>query len=143
MIVSEPEDIVTSNIFIFEGKNHITDDFSLRYELQYLIASPYSGDDDPASPTYRKPIERTNQGDWIFGLVEASLFGNLMVFGQNMFNIGSTKLNYYNVGVTYNLGAHRIQVAYGRTRAGYNCSGGVCRYVPAFKGLQVSYNMTF
>lgn len=143
VIVSEPEDIVTSNIFIFEGKNHITDDFSLRYELQYLIASPYSGTEDPASPTYRKPIERTNQGDWIFGLVEASLFGNLMVFGQNMFNIGSTKLNYYNVGVTYNLGAHRIQVAYGRTRAGYNCSGGVCRYVPAFKGLQVSYNMTF
>ena len=58
----------------------------------------------------------------MFGLVEASLFGKLMVFGQNMFNIGSIKLNYYNAGVTYNLGAHRIQVTYGHTHTGYNCS---------------------
>lgn len=143
VIVSEPEDLITSNIFIFEGKNQITNNFTLRYELQYLLASPYSGTNDPTSITYRKPIERTNQGDWIFGLVEASLFGNLMVFVQNMYNVGSTKLNYYNGGITYNVGSHRIQVAYGRTRAGYNCSGGVCRYVPAFKGVQISYNMTF
>ncbi len=143
VIVNEPEDIVTSNIFIFEGKNHITDKFTIRYELQYLFASPYSGTNDPTSSLYRKPIERTNQGDWIFGLIEASVFGNTMIFFQNMYNIGSTKLNYYNGGITYNIGAHRIQLAYGRTRAGYNCSGGVCRYVPAFKGLQVSYNMNF
>ena len=143
VIVNEPEDLMTSNIFIFEGKNHITDKFTLRYELQYLIASDYTGDTDPESQTYRKPIERTNQGDWLFGLVEASLFGNLMIFAQDMYNVGSTKLHYYNAGLTYNLGSHRIQVAYGRTKAGYNCSGGVCRYVPAFKGLQISYNMNF
>lgn len=143
VIVSEPEDIVSSHILVLEGKNQFSDNFGLRYELQYLLASPYSGTNDPTASTYRKPIERTNQGDWVFALVEASLFGNLMVFGQNMYNIGSTKLNYYNIGVTYNLGAHRLQVAYGRTRAGYNCSGGVCRYVPAFKGIQISYNMTF
>ena len=126
--------------------------FSASQALKNALQTVAARDDNPprkqpsgrttignCSGPYRKPIERTNQGDWIFGLVEASLFGNLMVFGQNMFNIGSTKLNYYNVGVTYNLGAHRIQVAYGRTRAGYNCSDGVCRYVPAFKELQVSW----
>ncbi len=143
VILSEPEDIMTSNIFIFEGKNKITHKFNLRYELQYLIASSYSGDTNPNSATYRKPMERANQGDWAFGLVEASLFGKLMIFFQDMYNVGATKLHYYNGGVTYNLGTHRFQVAYGRTRAGYNCSGGVCRYVPAFKGVQISYNMNF
>lgn len=143
VIVSEPEDLMTSNILIVEGRNQISKKFTLRYELQYLIASKYSGTTDESSDTFRKPIERSNQGDWIFALVEASLFGNLMVFAQDMYNVGSTRLHYYNAGFTYNLGSHRIQMAYGRTKAGYNCSGGVCRYVPAFKGLQISYNMNF
>ncbi len=29
------------------------------------------------------------------------------------------------------------------TRAGFNCSGGVCRYIPATKGLTLSYNYNF
>ena len=45
--------------------------------------------------------------------------------------------------MTYTAGAHRLQLSYGKTRAGYNCSGGVCRFVPASKGLQASYNFTF
>ena len=45
--------------------------------------------------------------------------------------------------VTFNAGAHRLQLGYGRTRAGYNCSGGVCRYVPASKGFTISYNYNF
>ena len=32
---------------------------------------------------------------------------------------------------------------YGRTRAGYNCSGGVCRWIPAQKGFTLSYNYNF
>ena len=34
-------------------------------------------------------------------------------------------------------------IGYGRTRAGFNCSGGVCRYVPATRGFQISYNYNF
>ena len=45
--------------------------------------------------------------------------------------------------VTFNYGAHRLQVGYGRTRAGFNCTGGVCRYVPASKGVTLSYNYNF
>ena len=137
IIVSHNENIITNNIFIFEGKNRISDKFILRYELQYLLASKYTGDEKTPA------IDRSNQGDWLFGLIEASLWGKLMIFAQDMYNIGATKLHYYNGGITYNIGVHRIQLSYGRTRAGYNCSGGVCRYVPAFKGVQVSYNMNF
>ena len=56
---------------------------------------------------------------------------------------GTHAEHYINGSVTYTHGAHRLQVGYGKTRAGYNCSGGVCRYVPASKGVTVSYNFNF
>ena len=62
---------------------------------------------------------------------------------SDMYNAGETDLHYYNGAVTFNTGAHRIQAGYGRTRAGYNCSGGVCRYVPASRGVSISYNYNF
>ncbi len=52
-------------------------------------------------------------------------------------------INIRNTSVTYNQGAHRIQLGWGRTRAGFNCSGGVCRYVPETKGFTLSYNYNF
>ena len=55
-----------------------------------------------------------------------------------------THTEHYLLGaVTYTTGAHRLQVSYGKTRAGYNCSGGVCRFVPASKGMQVNYTFNF
>ena len=51
--------------------------------------------------------------------------------------------NFYNVMVTYNLKSNRFTLGYGRTREGYNCSGGVCRWVPETKGFSVTYNYTF
>jgi hypothetical protein len=47
------------------------------------------------------------------------------------------------VAVTGNYRSNRLMLSYGRTRAGYNCSGGVCRYVPATRGLSISYNYNF
>ncbi|MBS1902551.1 MAG: hypothetical protein JSS75_02485 [Bacteroidetes bacterium] len=41
--------------------------------------------------------------------------------------------------VSYRIGgAHTLLLTYGAERGGLNCSGGVCRYVPAFNGLRVS-----
>ena len=45
--------------------------------------------------------------------------------------------------LTYAKGNHRLQLGYGRTRAGINCSGGVCRYMPETKGIYLSYNGSF
>ena len=61
--------------------------------------------------------------------------------------IGAIKLYIYGTGgnlyATYNVGAHRIQLGYVRTRRGYNCSGGVCRLVPSYQGITLSYNYNF
>ena len=58
-------------------------------------------------------------------------------------NAPTHKEHYLLGSVTFTHKSHRLQVSYGKTRAGYNCSGGVCRFVPASKGVQASYTFVF
>ena len=116
--------IVHTNIYIADGKYQFSPKVTLRGELQYLTT-------------------KQDQGDWAFGLLELSLAPHWMFTVSDMWNCGETDLHYYQGLVTYNVGQHRIQGGYGRTRAGYNCSGGVCRYVPASTGWTLSYNYNF
>ena len=116
--------MIHSNIFVAEGKYKFNKKLTLRGELQYLTT-------------------RGDEGDWLFGLLELSLAPHWMFTVSDEWNCGATDLHYYMGSVTYNIGAHRIQGGFGRTRAGYNCSGGVCRYVPASKGFMLSYNYNF
>ena len=52
-------------------------------------------------------------------------------------------MHYWQAFATYTATHHRLQLGYGSTRAGYNCAGGVCRYVPAQKGFTLSYQLRF
>lgn len=115
---------IHSNIFIADAKYKFNKNVTLRGEAQYL-----STDDD--------------EGDWIYGLLELSLVPNWMFTIADMYNSGLTDIHYYQGYVTFNHKSHRVQLGYGRTRSGFNCSGGVCRYVPASKGFTLSYNYNF
>lgn len=81
-------------------------------------------------------------GQNIYGLVEISFLNDFMVQASDHYYFRS-RLNYYNVSFTYTHGAHRVSLAYLRSKAGYNCSGGVCRMIPAQKGLSVGYSVSF
>jgi hypothetical protein len=127
--------MINSDIFVGEGKYQFNKKFTLRGELQYLTTSHESG-------------------DWMYGLLELSVLPYLMFTVSDMYGQPSStgdsgkivygdKEHYYMASVTFNYNAHRIMTGYGRTRAGYNCSGGVCRYVPASKGVNISYNYSF
>lgn len=116
--------MVKSDIFIADALFQLAPKAKLRGELQYLTTH---GD----------------QGDWAFALLELSLAPKWMFTASDMWNCGETGIHYYQGLVTFNIGAHRIQAGYGRTRAGYNCSGGVCRFVPATRGFTLSYNYNF
>ncbi len=135
-IVGHAEDIITSNIFILEGKYQLNKNLTFRTELQYLAASNYQGEEENL-------LERSNQGDWMYGLFEVSIAPSLMFTVSDMYNSGVTKEHYYMFTGVYTYKSHRLQLGYGRTRAGYDCSGGVCRMVPASKGFRVSYNLNF
>lgn len=115
---------IHTNIFVLDTKWKIDKRFTLRNELQYLHT-------------------RQDEKDWVFGLLELSVAPYLMVTVSDMWNCGDTGTHYYNFGVAGNYGSNRLQLSYGRTRAGFNCSGGVCRYVPATRGFQVAYTYTF
>jgi hypothetical protein len=123
-IVEGEGGMINSNIFIAEGKYKMSRKLTLRGELQYLTT-------------------KQDEGDWAFALLELSWLPNWMFTVSDEWNCGETNLHYYQGLVTFNYKSHRIQAGYGRTRAGYNCSGGVCRYVPAQKGFTVSYNYNF
>ncbi len=116
--------MIHSDIYIAEGKYRFNNKYTLRGELQYLNTAE-------------------DQGDWMYGLLELSVLPHWMFTLSDMYNNGDTHIHYYQGYVTFNTGAHRLQVGYGRTRAGYNCSGGVCRWVPASKGVTISYNYNF
>ena len=121
---SRPADIVNSHIAIAELKYKPSKNIGMRGELQYLFT-------------------RQDRGQWVYALYEISLFQQAMIEVSDLYNIDETNQHYYKVAASYNWGTHRVQLSYGRTRAGYNCSGGVCRYVPASKGLALSYSVSF
>lgn len=116
--------MLNSQIFVADVKQKLARKTTLRVEGQYL----FSKDGDK---------------DWAFALAELSLAPHWMFTLSDLYNLGNTHVHYYQGFVTYSGGAHRLQLGYGRTRAGFNCSGGVCRYIPATKGLTLSYNYNF
>ena len=116
--------MLNSHIFIADVKQKLSPKTTLRVETQYLTS-------------------KDGDRDWVFGLGELSLAPHWMFTVSDLYNAGNTHVHYYQGYVTYSGGAHRLQLGYGRTRAGFNCSGGVCRYIPATKGLTLSYNYNF
>ena len=116
--------MLNSHIFVADVKQKLAPNTTLRVEGQYLAS-------------------KDGDKDWLFGLAELSLAPHWMFTLSDLYNVGNTRLHYYQGYVTYSGGAHRLQLGYGRTRAGFNCSGGVCRYIPATKGLTLSYNYNF
>ena len=124
MIIRQHEGDLRANIFACEGKYQISNKVTLRSELQYLST-------------------KDDEGDWMFGLIEISLLPYLMFTVSDMYNSGESKLHYYKALVTFTYKSHLLQAGYGRSRAGYDCSGGICRRVPASRGFQMSYNYNF
>lgn len=124
--------VIKSNIYVGEAKWTINKKLTLRAEAQYLdVANGHES------------------GNWVYGLVELSVLPYFMFTVSDQYGrpyvdgVYQDKQHYYNASVTFNHGSHRLLVGYGRTRAGFNCSGGVCRWVPASCGVNASYNYTF
>lgn len=131
---------IYNNILVVDTKWKINRKFVLRGEVQYM----FSHQDAKEAEHMNKP-ENSNldKKDWFYGLVEFSWTPYLMFSASDMINVGGTGNNYYMFGVTGTYRSNRLQLSYGQTRAGYNCSGGMCRYVPAMKGFQINYTYNF
>lgn len=113
-----------SHIFVADMLYKFTPTISARLELQYLL----SRDDDK---------------DWMAALVEVNFAPHWSIFASDMYNHGSTGVHYYNAGVSYTKARTRVQLSYGRNRAGVVCSGGVCRNIPAYTGANLMITTSF
>ncbi|MDE6257515.1 MAG: hypothetical protein K2M53_03935 [Muribaculaceae bacterium] len=118
------EENVKSNIFILDGKYKINRKFNVRAELQYLTT-------------------RQDHGDWTYGLVEFTYVPWVTFSVSDKWNCGGNQGHFYQFGVTGNYKSNRLMISYGKTRAGFDCSGGVCRWVPETKGVKIDYNYYF
>ena len=120
--------MIRSGIAVVDARVHVTNKVSMRGELQYLYTPDY-------------------EGQWFFALYEVSLWQRLTLSGQWMYNIGgtteATHEHYYTFSATYSHAAHRLTAGYTKTRDGFNCSGGVCRWVPKMEGVSLNYSFTW
>ena len=112
------------NVFVLDALYRFSKTVSLRTELQYL---------------YSQELTR----DWMAGLVELSFAPHWSISASDMYNHGSTKVHYYNIGAAYSWNTLNISLSAGRTREGMVCSGGVCRWQPAFKGVSLRAQWSF
>ena len=125
-----------SHIFVGDVTYKFNKKHSLRVEAQYLASDDY-------------------EGDWVAGLVEYNFAPMFSFYVSDMWNCEKMEANYnsntdknyllhyYQVGMTFTHSHYRAQLAYGRNRAGYVCSGGACRYQPAYTGVNLALTITF
>lgn len=123
-VVEGHGDKIHTNIFVLDGKYKFDKRFTLRGEVQYLTT-------------------KQDNKDWAYGLLELSVAPYVMFSISDMWNCGGADTHYYMGGISGNYKGNRLMLSYGRTRAGYNCSGGVCRLVPASHGFQINYTYSF
>ena len=128
-IVEGHGDMIHAGIAVLEAKYALNKNIQMRAEVQYLYT-------------------KQDLGQWFFALYEISLWKQLMLSAQYQYNIGygneaPEDQHFYTVAATWQRKAHRLMAGYTKTRAGYNCSGGVCRYVPKQEGINITYNFSW
>lgn len=82
---------------------------------------------------------------WGYLLAEVGVAPHLMFYVSDMYNYktASDKIHYYALGGSFTWKNLRVAAVYGRNRAGMQCSGGVCRYVPQHNGLTLNLSAVF
>ena len=112
------------NVFVLDGQWRASRTTALRLELQYL---------------YSQELTR----DWMAALLELTFAPHWSFSVSDMYNHGSTGVHYYNAAVSYSHKMLNISLSGGRTREGMVCSGGVCRWQPAYTGVCLRAQWSF
>jgi hypothetical protein len=125
-----------------EVSHRLTEKRSLRMEFSYDGTKQY-------------------YGSWLYGLLEYNVAPKFSLAASDMYNYAPNKgadnpnyapsangtnpqaVHYYSLFTSYTKAANRFTLAYVRQVAGINCSGGVCRYEPAFSGVKATITSSF
>jgi hypothetical protein len=119
----------------FEATYRIDEKRSIRAEFEYMYA-------------------QHDYGSWAFALIEFNIAPKWSFSASDMYNSqpnkGSDNLrykdpgnHYYNLFIAYTQGSNRFTISYVKQVDGINCTGGVCRYEPAFSGIKGTITSSF
>jgi hypothetical protein len=109
-----------------EATYRINDKKSIRLEVEYMQT-------------------KQDYGSWAFALFEYTIaprwafaLSDMYITKLNPENISGIKKSphYFNAFMAYTKGPHRFTASYVKQPDGINCTGGVCRYEPAFSGVR-------
>lgn len=133
-----------SHIFVGDVTYKINKKHSMRFELQYLASEDYEGDWVAATIEYNlAPKFSFYVSDmWNCEKMQDGAYGNYFM-NVNTYEYQHELLHYYQVGASFTHNSLRAQLSYGRNRAGYVCSGGVCRFQPAYTGVNLALTLSF
>jgi len=118
---------INSQVFVLDNTLKLNNKKSVRFELQHLFNK------DDKKNWYGYGLE------YNFNYNFSTYFNTIV----NYQNIEENKPNYYSFGASYSKNASRYSISYGKQRGGLLCYGGICRYVPEFKGISFSINTSF
>jgi len=113
-----------SNIVIADIQYKIKPNKALRVEIQYLNAE-------------------THSKNWYAWQAEYSLAPRWSVFISDMANYSGNNIHYPNGGLQLKIRSTNLLFNYGRNREGFKCSGGICRWMPAYTGFGFSLTTNF
>ena len=135
-----------SHIFVGDVTYKINKKHSLRFEAQYLASNDYEGDWVAATIEYNLAPKFSFYVSDMWNCEpmgdEYSAYGNYFT-DYNTFESKNYLLHYYQVGASFTHNSFRAQLSYGRNRAGFVCSGGVCRFQPAYTGVNLAMTLSF
>lgn len=134
LVGNEPTDIHSYTAFI-EPTYRIDRKNSLRFELQYQHAAK-------------------ELGQSVFALLEYNAAPNWSISVSDLWNFSPNKdyevvkqyqssHHFYSIFTSYTKGSTRFTLAYAKQLAGIICTGGVCRFEPAFSGLRFQLTSSF
>jgi len=87
-----------------------------------------------------------DMGNWAMLTAEYTISPHWFFSASDQYNYknpNNQEAHYYNGAFGYKINATRLQLSYGRQRAGVVCIGGVCRSVPATNGFMFSLTSSF
>ncbi|MCE3295282.1 MAG: hypothetical protein K0R65_996 [Crocinitomicaceae bacterium] len=141
--------IIDAQIGVLETNWKINKKHAIRSEYQMLFTNKDKGD------WATLLVEYTISPNWFFGVMDQFNYGNPhrqeaidngtigKLFSPGSASIKKADYHFPIVSCGFVREASRFMVSYGRQRAGLFCVGGICRFVPASKGLTLTFTHSF
>ncbi len=133
-IIQGKDSMLHADIGVLDMTYKISSKHALRFENQLLIINKSDSD------------KKNDYGDWYMSTLEYTFSPNWFFALTDQYNTGTHEhqsAHYYYVAAGFTKNSNRIQLGYGRQREGIRCVGGVCTYVPAGSGFNLTLTSTF